>query len=856
MSNLSDLLPAGAGAKSATFTADGTLATGTTVILQSDGTVSAVAETTQSASAGTATQITSNRPGPQSAIYDPSSGKVVFIYVDELNSNYITAAVGTISGTSISFGTPVVSSSNSADSAVAAYDSSTEQILIAKRLTANQYGYACVGTVSGTSISFGSVYNFTNFTINGTLTVSYDTNANAFMIAYSDSTNSDRGAAKVATVSGTVISYGSQYIFSTGQSFYFSSVYEPVGQKIVLAWGTPNALSAKVVSISGTTISYGTQVTISSGSGNYEFHSMGYDTQSGKIVIGYEDRGNSLYGTAKVGTLSGTSTSWGSAVVFRSANTGNAYFVVGYDAGVGRTNIFFRIYSPSDQGLVATGTVSGTSITFDSNFTVSSDNRYVGAAYDSVAKKWGYGVRPGANDYDGLVFTTEGTITNLTDTNFVGITDEAIADTATGSVVVEGGVITNSTLVPDVPSVTAGSVGLTSDTGQHMGAAYDASADRVVAAYRDNNNSYYGTAAVGTVSGTSISFGTPVVFQSANVTQCKVAYDSTNELTFIAYNNNTSSRGTARYGAVSGTTIDFSVYNPVVFDSDAVADLAVAHDSNAGKMVIAYGDGGNSYKGTAVVGSLSGTTLTFGTAVVYNSGGASNKNSMAYDANAQKVVISYGDGGNSNYPTSIVGTVSGTSISFGSETVIANVSGSYTATTYDSGNQKIVVSYQDGSDSNAGKAAVGTVSGTSITFGTPVAFAESLAVGAWLSSAYDSNNGVVVFNFKNNSGNAGTCLPAVVDGTSFSYGSSVVFESGSTEYTNTVYDTTAQKFVVVYNDGGGGDLGSAVVLSPSVTTGLTTGSTYYVQDDGSLSTTSSSVTAGKALSSTTLLLKG
>ena len=115
MSNLSDLLPAGAGAKSATFTASGTLTTGTTVVLNTDGTVSAVAQISQSASAGTATQITSNRSGPQSAVYDASSGKVVFVYIDELNSNYATAAVGTISGTSISFGTPVVVSSNSAD---------------------------------------------------------------------------------------------------------------------------------------------------------------------------------------------------------------------------------------------------------------------------------------------------------------------------------------------------------------------------------------------------------------------------------------------------------------------------------------------------------------------------------------------------------------------------------------------------------------------------------------------------------------------------------------------------------------------------------------------------------------------
>ena len=35
---------------------------------------------------------------------------------------------------------------------------------------------------------------------------------------------------------------------------------------------------------------------------------------------------------------------------------------------------------------------------------------------------------------------------------------------------------------------------------------------KVVIAYSDMDNSFYGTAIVGTVSGTSISFGTPVVF--------------------------------------------------------------------------------------------------------------------------------------------------------------------------------------------------------------------------------------------------------------------------------------------------------------------------------------------------------
>jgi len=846
MSNLSDLLPAGAGAKSATFTASGTLATGQAVALKSDGTVTSI-----TGLVGTATVFEEASINSPATIYDINADKIVVFYSDLGNSNYLTAAVGTVSGTSITFGTPVVGNSDNSQFVSAAYDSSSQKIAVSYRGTSSQ-PKARMATTSGTSVSFGAEATVQAITGADTKVI-YDSNANKIVVGYKNQSNA-RFDAKVGTVSGTSISFGSAATVASVSIEYLGGTFDSSNNKVVFVYAdysNTGKATAAVGTVSGTSISFGTPVVYENS--NYSVDNQAtFDTSNNKVIANFRDNADGNKGNLIVGTVSGTSISFGSPAIY--SNNASYYGNVSFDSVSGKTVVTWKDNDDGGKLKFTRASVSGTSITYETEKDISSGNTTHNSPQVYQSQTFVVSYRDDANSNYG----TSNVVNPLgiPNTDFVGITDEAIANAATGSVVVEGGVITNSTLVPDVPSVTAGSVGLTSDDGRHMGAAYDASADRVVAAYQDVNNSYYGTAAVGTVSGTSISFGTPVVFQSANVNQCKVAYDSTNELTFIAYNNNASSRGTARYGAVSGTTIDFSVYNPVVFNSSGSFDLAVAHDSNAGKMVVAYYDNGNSGKGTAVVGSLSGFNLTFGTAVVYNSGGASNKNSMAYDANAQKVVITYADAGNSNYPTSIVGTVSGTSISFGSETVIANVTGSYTTTTYDSTNQKIIVAYQDGSDSNAGKAAVGTVSGTSITFGTPVAFAESLAVNAWLSSAYDSNNGVVVFNFKNNSGNAGTCLPAVVDGTSFSYGSSVVFESGSTEYTNTVYDTTAQKFVVVYNDGGGGDLGSAVVLSPSVTTGLTTGSTYYVQNDGSLSTTSSSVTAGKALSSTTLLLKG
>ena len=62
-----------------------------------------------------------------------------------------------------------------------------------------------------------------------------------------------------------------------------------------------------------------------------------------------------------------------------------------------------------------------------------------------------------------------------------------------------------------------------------------------------NDNSDYGTAVVGTVSGTSISFGTPVVFESADISGISATFDSSNGKVVIAYMDS----GNSDYGRSS-----------------------------------------------------------------------------------------------------------------------------------------------------------------------------------------------------------------------------------------------------------------------------------------------------------------
>ena len=200
----------------------------------------------------------------------------------------------------------------------------------------------------------------------------------------------------------------------------------------------------------------------------------------------------------------------------------------------------------------------------------------------------------------------------------------------------------------------------------------------------------------------STSSGTPVVFESANTGYISCCYDSANGKVVIAYTDNgNSGYGTAIVGTVSGTSISFG--SPAVFESANTGYISCCYDSANGKMVIAYQDAGNSGYGTAIVGTVSGTSISFGSPVVFESANTDYV-SCCYDSTNGKVVIAYRDAGNSYYGTAIVGTVSGTSISFGSPVVFESANTDYVSCCYDSTNGKVVIAYRDNGNSGYGTA--------------------------------------------------------------------------------------------------------------------------------------------------------
>jgi hypothetical protein len=443
MSNLSELLPTGGGQNAVDFVASGTLSSGQTVALKTDGTVVAITAdgATGPPEAGSRVVFESGSTDWPSITYDSTNNKIVVAYTDQGNSSYGTAVVGTVSGTSISFGSPVIYRSAAAFYGAATFDANASKVVVAYRDQGNsESGTAVVGTVSGTSISFGSATVYQSGTANFN-SATYDSTNQKVVISYSAEGAGSVGRSVVGTVSGTSISFGSAVQFESGATENIASCYASVEGKIVIAYrDNSNSLygTAVVGTVSGTSISFGTPVVYNAGDSRAV--SVGYDISQQKIVVAYQDYSNSSKGTAVVGTISGTSLSFGTEAVF-TGQTGE-YTVVTYDSNANKIAIAGMTGTASTSpGSAWVATISGTDISFGTPTTVSSTSFYrATGVFDSSENKIVYAFADSDNSAQGtsVVYATETSASNNTD--FIGITAEAISSAATGPVNVYGGI--------------------------------------------------------------------------------------------------------------------------------------------------------------------------------------------------------------------------------------------------------------------------------------------------------------------------------------------------------------------------------------------------------------------------------
>ena len=402
---------------------------------------------------------------------------------------------------------------------------------------------------------------------------------------------------------------------------------------------------------------------------------------------------------------------------------------------------------------------------------------------------------------------------------------------------------------------------------------------KFVVVYKDWDSFYFNTAIVGEVTGNTITYGPESIFCSSGSSfdnlAPKVASLSPTQFVVAYKDPGNSDYGTARIGTVTGTDITFG--SAYVFNTSATYHISVSIFSED-KFVVAYQDAGNSWYGTAIIGTVSGSDITFGSEHVYNSDG-SYYNSVSALSEA-KFVVAYQDGGSSPFSgTAIMGEVSGSSITFGSEYEFNADETRYISVTALSESQ-FVVTYEDDGNSDYGTAIIGKVSGNSITFGTEQVFNTA---SSWYISitAMSQDKFVIAYSDTGNSDH-GTAIVGDVFGNSIAFGSEYSFHSADTRYIS-VTRLSDNQFVVAYNPGSSlsfygtakiGDVASrgkvigiakaaagegeaipVIIIGVSdVHSGLVTGETYFATTAGDLTTSVTDYRIGFAVTDSELFL--
>ena len=492
---------------------------------------------------------------------------------------------------------------------------------------------------------------------------------------------------------------------------------------------------------------------------------------------------------------------------------------------------------------------------------------------------------------------------NLTNLPGGGNVTEA---TASGTLADGSTVIVNTDGTVSVVSGSGGSateslsstgVDWNNSTGASWWAAeYDSANNKVIIAWRSSSPVWgIGKVALGTISGTSISFTTPVNFSSTNIHYPSIVFDSYNNRVVIAYRDyGNSSYGTAVVGEISGNNITFGT--PVVYESASVDEISTVFDSHNNRVVIFYL--GSSNRPKAVVGNVNPSTnaISFGTP--YNSSYTGMRSTAAaFDSNNNKVLLV---SGKTNTGRMHAGTVnpSNNSITFyanGSNVEQFTTSdSSHTAVAYDTANNKAVVLWS-GTSGDGKYKVVSIDSSGNFTFGTEgTYFSRGTGVTTVNFLRYEPTSGKLVTFFRPHSSPYDTpYILGTISGTTVTWESPVTVASNGQTFGGLAIDPNNARAIFAFSDGGGTGYKAKVLqlpyntISTNVTSenfigisngaysdgqtatiqligsvddaqsGLTPGQKYYVQADGTLSETAAdpSVFAGTAVSSTSLVVK-
>ena len=414
--------------------------------------------------------------------------------------------------------------------------------------------------------------------------------------------------------------------------------------------------------------------------------------------------------------------------------------------------------------------------------------------------------------------------------------------------------------------------------------AYDTANNKVIVAMQGHSDDD-GRVAVGTVSGTTISWGTTVKYNgTTNARPTSVCYDSTNEKVVVVFRED-SGQLWSIVGTVSGTSISFGT--KVSVDTNTNYWPACAFDSTTGKVIITYRRQSTDY-GAARVGTVSGNSISWGSEVLWTNVQITQSEVVCHDGYCVAV--------SDDHIT--VGQISGTSITFGTMQAVpftdGNANTDETNIAVDPNTGTFMVGGMRDSTDKFVEVFAATRSGTTLTFGAGVVLKQNQSKNT--TCCWSGNTNSFFWSFDSGTSGADglqSCIVEVTGTTSVAKTPRVWYAPSGNDQSqgqSCVYDPDTQSVVVFFQNAAvsnnawyyiernrisngtrGGFVGisdaaytagqtATITVTGAVSTnqtGLSTASAYYLQGNGSLATApdSENLLVGNALSATNLLLR-
>jgi len=238
------------------------------------------------------------------------TGRYLICYRNINAYGTVTAFSAGTSGTTVTKGTAVAFTSASISAPLIMFDKYTQDRFIVSYAASN-VGTMRVGTVTGTSITYGLVGTASASATQMIRSCSF-TSQNSVLVMYKQGTSLSY---RIATVTGTTLSFGTESLITTMDTngTFATQIDLMTNSSVILVHSSATAVYSMVGTISGNTITFGGS-TLAVASGGCVIDQDPY--YQCRFMIGYNDLSNSSIATVVLGQMTTTvSNVWPRSVV-------------------------------------------------------------------------------------------------------------------------------------------------------------------------------------------------------------------------------------------------------------------------------------------------------------------------------------------------------------------------------------------------------------------------------------------------------------------------------------------------------------------------------------------------------------